>query len=177
MERRLLILITSLLFSVMIFTACDDGSSSGVKDTYYTLGQSDPFVDSVEDTLVSDSDKQTVYYHNGQYYVVEDAVIKQTQRNEVVPRDITLKEYLMGFTDFSQEKATIQCVAMDGTECVVDLSTPWEECSFGELIVYWETDDAKGIMLTLYPDSVATINEFLYYSDLVELFETLTVEG
>lgn len=175
--KRQLIRFTPLALTLSMLLFGCDSSTSETKESYITLGQQNPFTEDSSDTLVSVSDKENVYYCDGSYYVIEDSVVKQTQTYDVIPRDMTLLDYFKSFTDYSQEKATMHCLSMDGTESVVDLSTRWDKCSFGELVVYWETTDSKGILLTLYPDNVATVNEFLYYTDLVELFEATTIEG
>ncbi len=168
-------LLMAVLTSTGSLGGCDNEDKRDI-NKYYTLGQANPFKDNKTRTLVSESDKENVYYQNGSYYVVEDDVIKQTQVCEVVPRDITVLDYLKTYEDFSQEKATIKCTAMDGTTCSVDLSTKWEQCSFGELSVYWETDNSNGVLLTLYPDCLATVNKFLYYTDLTETVENVSAD-
>lgn len=175
MKKIMLMDIFVIAAFVIIICCAVFGKSKKTEPEVYTLGQQNPFGESTEN-LVSDSDRQSVYYVNNTYYVVEDSVVKQTQRNEVVPRRTTLKDYLQSFTDFTQADCNIRCSAMDGSNYLVDLSTKWEECGFGELVVYWKTNDSGGIMITLYPDSLATVNEFLYYSDLEKVFETLTFE-
>lgn len=165
------------ILSAIVLCGCDTKEDTTVKEKYYTLGQTNPFGEVELQTLVSESDKEDVYFQNGSYYVVEDGVIKQTQSSSVIPRDITLLDYLKTYEDFSQEKAVIQCTGMDGSAYSVDLSTPWEQCSFGEFIAYWETSSSNGILVTLYPDSLATVNKFLYYTDLTELMESVSVES
>lgn len=164
-----------LLFAVALGMTLVSCKETDTPEVDLKLGAANPF--NTDENLVTESDRNSVYYLDGVFYTVEDSIIKHTQYNAVVPRDITLLEYLKTYKDFKQESATITCVNMDGTECVVDLSTPWEECSFGELTAYWETSDSTGIFLAMCPDDVALVSEYLYYTDLTELFEDLTVGG
>lgn len=129
-----------------------------------SLGDDNPFNDN---SLIYESDKQNVYYLAGNYYVVQDNVVKQIQKSEVVPREQSLLDYLNTIPEFNQENSTFKCYDMEGNETNIDLSTPWENSSFGEVLVYWKCENSNGTLVYLVPDSVCTITNFLYYSDLL----------
>ena len=122
-------------------------------------------------TLIYESDKQNVYYTGNCYYSVSDGIIKQREYNLVVPRESAIIDYLKTFTDFSQDKSTITCYAMDGTIIYQDLSLPWEKCQFNSLVAYWKGNDNHGYLVQLSPNNVATVSEYLYYSDLQSLLD------
>lgn len=130
------------------------------------VGDTNPFSDNMY--LVSDSDKQDVYYKSGVYYVIRDDIVRQKQEYIVVPRDMSIINYLKTYPDFSQEIATISCTNMDGSDCIFDLSTPWELCDFEEMVIYWKRSDNHGTLLVLYPDSASVSTEYLYYSELAD---------
>lgn len=133
-----------------------------------SLGDDNVFTN---DELIYTSDKQDVYYYEGCYYLVSDSIIKQTETNIVVPRTISIIDYLNTYDGFSQSNATITCYSMEGSVIKQDLSMPWEKCSFSSLVAYWKTNDNKGILLQLSPDNTAILSEYLYYSDMQSLID------
>lgn len=133
-----------------------------------SLGDANTFTD---DELIYTSDKQDVYYSNGSYYLVSDGIIKQSETTIVVPRTVSVLDYLKTYDGFSQADATLTCYSMEGNVIRQDLSLPWEKCNFGNLVAYWKTSDNKGILIQLSPDNTAVLSEYLYYSDMQALME------
>ena len=145
----------------------DNESNLSVK----SLGDTSNFDES---TMIYESDKQNIYFVDNVYYSVSDDIIKQVEYCEVVPRQLSILEYLQTFEDYSQSNSTLVCYGLDGKQKIQDLSVPWEKCEFGTLTVYWKTSDSKAYLVQLQPSSVSTVSKFLYYSDLQELISAST---
>lgn len=167
-KQFIIIVICSVVAILETFIVlCMGFSASSEKSSIdnHTLGEKSTFSES---NLVSASDKENIYYDNGIFYIVRDGFIKIIQSSSIVPREQSLLEYLKGFEGFKQNDATFNCYNNEGNEQECDLSVIWDKASFGELITYWKTDDGGGMMLYIIPESVTTVLDFQYYSDLLE---------
>lgn len=167
-NKQLIIAICCVVVILGVFSVLCIGFDANSKKSSigsHTLGEKNTFPES---NLVSVSDKENIYYDNGIFYIVRDGFIKIIQSYSIVPREQTLLEYLKGFEGFKQSDATFNCYDNEGNEQECDLSVLWTKVSFGELMVYWKTDDGGGMMLCIIPESVTTVLNFQYYSDLLE---------
>lgn len=168
-NKQLIIAIGCVMTILGMFIILCTGFGAGNKVTSnngsHILGEKNDFDES---NLVSVSDKENIYYDKGIFYIVRDGFIKIIQSYSIVPREQSLLEYIKGFDGFNQNDATFICYDNEGMEQNCDLSVIWSKASFGELMVYWKTDDGGGMMLCIIPESVTTVLDFQYYSDLLE---------
>ena len=139
-----------------------------VLDSTYNVGDKRAFVDNSDKYVISKSDKENVYFVNGDYYIESDETIMKKQESGVVSMDTTVLQYLRSIKDFNQTQATIMCIDMTGQEVMYDLSTPWEDCDFQSLTAYWKEDDSKGMLVSLMPKNPVIVMEYLYYTDLLD---------